>query len=194
MGEGTRLTLLMVGVVVPGRREEADYSGKDLLTTKKLMDVVQRSMVRRESRLLELPACCCSWLVQNCLLKDDLLGGDRRGVVEISTAPIRKKRLLLEEHRGSWWRRLVFLVRRKGGVMYGWDEGTPLLLLPACTLMVAKELRLLVMVAYWCRRLRRRNSTAGALAKPKFLGSGSPNDNRSNNIYNIIKLVWPKFL
>jgi hypothetical protein len=102
--------------------------------------------------------------------------------------------LLLEEHRGSWWRRLVFLVRRKGGVMYGWDEGTPLLLLPACTLMVAKELRLLVMVAYWCRRLRRRNSTAGALAKPKFLGSGSPNDNRSNNIYNIIKLVWPKFL
>jgi hypothetical protein len=32
--------------------------------------------------------------------------------------------LLLEEHRGSWWRRLVFLVRRKGGVMYGWDEGT----------------------------------------------------------------------
>jgi hypothetical protein len=81
--------------------------------------------------------------------------------------------LLLEEHRGSWWRRLVFLVRRKGGVMYGWDEGTPLLLLPACTLMVAEELRLLVMVAYWCRRLRRRNSTAGALAKPKFLGSGS---------------------
>jgi len=101
MGEGTRLALLMVGVVVLGRRGEADYSGKDLITTKKLMDAVQRSMVRRESRLLELPACCCSWLVQNCLLKDDLLGGDRRGVVEINTALVRKKRLLQEEHRGS---------------------------------------------------------------------------------------------
>jgi hypothetical protein len=35
------------------------------------------------------------------LLKDDLLGGDCRGVVEINTASIRKKRLLLEEQRGS---------------------------------------------------------------------------------------------
>ncbi|KAL9397612.1 hypothetical protein Peur_011865 [Populus x canadensis] len=101
MGEGTRLTLLMVGFVVSGRREEADYSGKDLLTTKKLMNAVRRSMVRRENRLLELPACSCSWLVQNCLLKDDLLGCDRHGVVEISIAPVWKKRLLLEEYRGS---------------------------------------------------------------------------------------------
>ncbi|KAL9360702.1 hypothetical protein Peur_048825 [Populus x canadensis] len=76
MGEGTRLTLLMVGVVIIGRREEADYGGKELLTTKKLMDAGRRNM-------------------------DDLLGGDCRGVVEINTASIRKKRLLLEEQRGS---------------------------------------------------------------------------------------------
>jgi hypothetical protein len=46
----------MVGVVIIGRREEADYGGKELLTTKKLMDAGRRNMVRRESRLLELPA------------------------------------------------------------------------------------------------------------------------------------------
>jgi hypothetical protein len=38
----------------------------------------------------------------------------------------------------------VFSVKRKGGVTYGRDEGT-LLLLPACMLTVVDELRLLVM-------------------------------------------------
>jgi hypothetical protein len=74
----------MVGAAVPGRKEEADYGGEELLTTEELMDAGWRNMVGREGPLLELATCCCSRLVQSCLLEDDLLGDDCHSVAEIN--------------------------------------------------------------------------------------------------------------
>jgi hypothetical protein len=51
--------------------------------------------------LLELAAYCYSWLVQSCLLEEDLLGGDYPCVVETSTASAGKRRLLLGEQECS---------------------------------------------------------------------------------------------
>jgi len=51
--------------------------------------------------LLELAAYCCSWLVQICLLKEDLLDGDCHCVAETSTASAGKRRLLLGEQECS---------------------------------------------------------------------------------------------
>jgi len=92
---GKRLTWrCWIRAAVPGRREEADSSGEELLTTEELMDTGRRSTMGREVCMLELAACCRSRLVQSYLLEEDLLGGDWYHVVETSTAAAGKRRLL----------------------------------------------------------------------------------------------------
>ncbi|KAH8481135.1 hypothetical protein H0E87_031175 [Populus deltoides] len=77
------------------RREEADSSGEELLTTEELMDTSRRSTMGREVCMLELAASLpLLTSVQSYLLEEDLLGGDWYHVVETSTAAAGKRRLL----------------------------------------------------------------------------------------------------